>query len=97
LLNDREHFGRSAIALYDFFTGDGRSLFLHRKVDRPLLLFYGRRAIALFASKGRSPFTTFSQVRAIALLASKGRDPFTTFSRVAGDRFFENESFWQET
>ncbi|MEG4343928.1 hypothetical protein QUB70_11650 [Microcoleus sp. A003_D6] len=36
-------------------------------VDRPLQLFYGRRAIALLVSKGRSPLTTFAQPRAIAL------------------------------
>jgi len=28
-----------SIVLYCFFTGDGRSLFLHPKVDRPLQLF----------------------------------------------------------
>jgi len=53
-------------------------------VDRPLPLFHARRAIALLASKGRSPFTAFSQGRAIALLARKGRSPFTTFSLLDG-------------
>jgi hypothetical protein len=54
------------LALYDFFTGGGRSHFLYRKGDRPLRLFTaGDRSFWYRA--GRSPFTTFSQGRAIAL------------------------------
>jgi len=49
-------------------------------VDRPLLLFHWRRAIALLASKGRSLFFVW-----------KGRSPLTTFSRATGDRTFDIE------
>ena len=50
----------SLIVLYDFFSTKVDRSFWYGKVDRILLLFHGRRAIALLASKGRSPFTTFS-------------------------------------
>ena len=46
--------GRSPLTT--FLRAAGDRTFWYRKVDRPLRLFYGRRAIALLASKGRSQF-----------------------------------------
>ncbi|MEG4319226.1 MULTISPECIES: hypothetical protein [unclassified Microcoleus] len=44
----------------NFLRATGDRTFWYRKVEIPLLLFHGRRAIALLASKGREPVTTFS-------------------------------------
>ncbi|MEG4286235.1 hypothetical protein QUB68_24195, partial [Microcoleus sp. A006_D1] len=69
-----------SIALDDFFTGDGRSHFLHRAGRSPFTTFSQSRAIALlvscrsialnnfFTGGGRSHF-----------LHRAGRSPFTTF------------------
>ncbi|MEG4343922.1 hypothetical protein QUB70_11620 [Microcoleus sp. A003_D6] len=65
-------------------------------VDRPLQLFYWRRAIALFGIVPVDrPLQLFYWRRAIlfegfanALFVSKCRSPFTTFSRAKGDRSF---------
>jgi len=73
--------GRRAIALFGIAP-----------VDRPLRLFHGWRAIALFASCRSIAFYYFFAGDGRSLfLASKGRSPFTTFSRATGDR-----SFWYE-
>jgi len=84
-----------SIALYDFLRATGDRSFGIVPVDRPLLLFHARRAIALFGIVPVDrPLRLFHRRRAIlfegfanALLTSKGRSPFTAFSRATGDRF----------
>jgi len=58
-------------ALYNFFSGKGDRSFCIVPVDRPLLLFHARRAIALFGIVPiEIPLLLFHGRRAIALFAS---------------------------
>jgi hypothetical protein len=71
---DRTFSIERSIALNCFLSGKGDRSFWYGKVDRPLLLFHGRRAIALFGiERSIALYDFFTGGGRSHFLVSKGR------------------------